>query len=72
MGPYRTPPEPPPDREPPPRDREDLVVNVGVAGIGAIGVVSGWATRDFHAGFSLAALLVIVGVLGVMRALTRS
>jgi hypothetical protein len=68
MGPYRTRIDRPTRTPaPPPRDHEDLIVHAIVLTVGVIGVLAGFVGHDFHAGFALASLLVLVGLVGVAR-----
>jgi hypothetical protein len=70
VSPYRTPIEratrPPPRPEALP-DADDRAVHGVIAGIGMVGVLGAVLQGNFHAGFALAALLVVIGFAGVLR-----
>jgi hypothetical protein len=67
MGPYRTPAEPTaPHRGARGPDREEGIVHgVMVAG-GAIGVAASFVAADFGFGFGIAAVLLALGLYGVL------
>jgi len=51
----------------PRRPLEEIVVHLVIAVVGAIGVACAVAEHDFGGGATLAGLLVVVGIAGIVR-----